>query len=309
LKMAQTLCISGYPRKAYMLANQVLKLAAEWNHNRLIGFARQTRAQAEMEMGWMGECLEDLEASLDIATQYNFIDLAQQAYNQLGEFYLALGEVQLANRAHKTALESTTRPYHRLASQVHFGYTRVWSGEVEEGIETMLKALQEAEAGGFGLIQVIIFSLLANSYLIKGQQALAEDAVMAFKEVIRPADIKIWNLNLQLFEQALKNSAGQPVDENDLSPSVAFSREGGNIWLEITAVNLLLTARTQTGGDTAAPLARMKELEGYLVERARRDDIRSMISGMFEKISRRHKNLAKRLEPIETLNPGETDNP
>lgn len=309
LKMAQTLCISGYPRKAYMLANQVLKLAAEWNHNRLIGFARQTRAQAEMEMGWMGECLEDLEASLDIATQYNFIDLAQQAYNQLGEFYLALGEVQLANRAHKTALESTTRPYHRLASQVHFGYTRVWSGEVEEGIETMLKALQEAEAGGFGLIQVIIFSLLANSYLIKGQQALAEDAVMAFKEVIRPADIKIWNLNLQLFEQALKNSAGQPVDENDLSPSVSFSREGGNIWLEITAVNLLLTARTQTGGDTAAPLARMKELESYLVERARRDDIRSMISGMFEKIARRHKNLAKRLEPIETLNPGETDNP
>ncbi len=290
LKMAQIHCISGYPRKAYMLANQVLKLAAEWNHNRLIGFARQTRAQAELEMGWMGECLEDLEESLNIASQYNFIDLAQRAYNQLGEFYLGMGEVQLANRAHKTALESTTRPYHRLDSQVRYGYTQVWAGNPDDGIETMLKALQEAEAGGFGLIQVTTYSLLANSYLIKGKMELAEDAVMAYKEAIQTADIRIWNLNLKLFEQALKTAAGQPVDEDEILSSVSFSREGGNIWMEISAINQLLSAKMRVNGDISTPLARLKELESYLEQRARRDDVREMITSMFGKITRLYKS-------------------
>ncbi|MCE5208399.1 MAG: AAA family ATPase [Chloroflexi bacterium] len=284
LKMAQVHCMFGYPKKAYMLANQVLKLATEWNHNRLIGFAKQARAQAAMEMGWMGECLDDLEDTLEIATQYNFKDLAPKTYSQLGDFYRVLGELHLAERAYVTGLESTARPYFRLDNQIRQGYILTQLNKIKEGKDIIDKALQEAETGGFRLIQTTAHSFLASGFLKSGDTRPAEEAIDAYNDTAQEVNVPRWNMLSQLFSVFLKYKKGDQVDENELEPVISFAREGGDIWLEIEASCLMLEIQRRRGIDENGASQRMMELQNYLLERARREGICVMISNLFDNL-------------------------
>jgi len=285
LKKAEVLYMSGYPRKAYMLANQVLKLATEWNHNRLIGFAKQTRARAEMDMGWLGESLDDISEVLDIAGQYNFIDLAQRAYSELGHFYEYVGNRKEAGKAYKAGLESTTRPYHRLDNQVRYGHVLMDAGQEQAGYEIIQQAMQEAEAGGFGLIQIDASQLLAKDYLFRQELDQAEQNIDLYAHLIEGTHVAQWRMRLQYLSACLRFLKGQPVDESEMEPILAFSKEGGNIWYEVFACHLQAAIRSRLGLDPNPAAGRLKEIEQYLLDRSRRESTRVMVQTWFEELA------------------------
>jgi DNA-binding SARP family transcriptional activator len=281
LKLAQVKCINGNSGEGCKLANQVLKLGNEWNHNRLIGFARLARAQAELYMGLVGESLDDLEESFEIAAQYNFMDLAQRTYSLTGEFYAHLGNLPQAARAYKMSLESTTRQYLRLDNQVRYGCALCQMGQSREGMDVIEESLLEAEAGGYGLILITAYTFLIKEYLSRRDVNQAEDTLQKLAACIEKADAEQWPVMLQHFTTCLHLLKGHEVTEAEVSALVEYARTSASIWQEISAQKLMLAYRHSRGADTTAPRQKLRELEQFLLDHAYKEHIRHNIIDWF----------------------------
>ena len=180
LKKAQAHNLLGFPRLSYELSNEVLKLGLEWNHKRLEGFAKQSRAQAAFELGRLGECLKDIEDALEIAAQYNYMDLAQQTYCLLGDFYLVFGEYQQTEQAHLKGMENSTRLYYWLDNEIRRGNVLIRLQKKKEGFDILNRGLEEAQKDGFNHIQNSALFLLGASLLRAGDISKAEEIICRF---------------------------------------------------------------------------------------------------------------------------------
>ena len=203
LKKAQAHNLLGFPRLSYELSNEVLKLGLEWNHKRLEGFAKQSRAQAAFELGRLGECLKDIEDALEISAQYNYMDLAQQTYCLLGDFYLVFGEYQQSEQAHLKGMENSTRLYYWLDNEIRRGNILIRLKKEKEGFGILNRGLEEAQKDGFSHIQNSALFLLGSSLLRAGEISQAEEIIRRFNQSVSEGATPRWTTEAHLLNAFL----------------------------------------------------------------------------------------------------------
>jgi tetratricopeptide (TPR) repeat protein len=280
---AQIYAAMGYPRKAYLLCQEALQKAKEWNNHRLESFARAVRSFSAMALGYMDECLNDLEEALSISRQFQYHAISQLACNNLGDFYRLTEDFESAEAAYLEGLKTFARSYYQLDIESKLAYTRFLNGKVDEGISLLETTLQEAEKDGFTYIK-LSGMIMKTSMLIQTHQI--NQAEQIIQEVIRESQTKgmtILKANIQLYAGLCSLQNGRLEEAIQyLTDGIKITRQNGNLWVESAILKLKKQIFESQGQNTTEITHRQLEIQEFLLEHARRPEIRQMIQRFFE---------------------------
>ena len=149
-----------------------IEIAERLQANRMLGYLYACKAFLDNASGDLGSAYELSQRILELGLEHNHQDIQSLAHRIRGDIYLLLNSYEKAREEFQLGSNNCSRDFWGLDNLVRFGYTQIATGQSEVGMVNLLRGIDLAQSGGFGMVEIRGMQFLSYAHISKGEWKL-----------------------------------------------------------------------------------------------------------------------------------------
>jgi DNA-binding SARP family transcriptional activator len=257
------------------LSQKPLQMFKDLRNWRLMIVLQLLVARAELAMGHMDRCWQNLQDVLDKCAKYGHRNYYGEALSCLGGMYWNLRVFSSSIELYERGLGFKMDLFHRLDLLMRKGQALISSDQIEAGMELITDVIANARQAGYARIYLRAETHLASAYLQSGQ---AERADGILQEVSRETERRSL---VSIKAGATMGSARCALQRGDYAEAIllceeviTWARQAKNFFIEIFALRIYLRAQEGVGILTTDTVVRFEEMVDYLDQHMQSEELR-----------------------------------
>lgn len=217
-----------------------IELAEKVSGWRILGYLHGYQAMSAIALGQIHSARSAIQKTIEIGSRFDHSDLQALGYRLAGDLAVSLGSSQTAIPMYQNSLQYAGRTFLAPDALFRLGFAQCLSGEIEQGLPLIERALQILRENGLGIIELIA----EYSYLfvtgIQQRQPGNYKRVLAHARRCLESGVREIAAISYFCAAVLSMDKGEyaEADEN-LAEGLQLAHEIRHVWIELRLLNHL----------------------------------------------------------------------